>query len=208
MSNAWDPEDWVEDRDRLAGWQAERLEDGYVPVDPDGAPEVGDETSPWQVVDDSAAEWCLRKIARAHRELRRLEAVADAETSAIRAWLDQASAGPARTIEFFESKLVDYRRRLEADDPDLPKTYRLPAGELVRRAGRVRSTVTDPEAFCAWALAEAPEAVTVKPTPGSIVRSDRFEATDDGAVVDTTTGEIVPGLVVVRGEDTYGVKVR
>jgi hypothetical protein len=200
-------EDWASNRAAVSGHRAEILEEAHVPA-PDGAPDPLDDDAPlWMVESDDAACWAMRKIGRANRELLRVEQVAEYEIAGIRQWLDEVSSPLARTVGFFEAKLVEYRRRLEDENPDLPATYRLPGGDITRRAGRVRSTVTDSEAFTAWALANAPEAVALKPLT-SPLKSDRFTPTAEGALVDTTTGELVPGVQVSQGPVAYGVKVR
>lgn len=207
-------EDWAVNRDQVGEVQAERVEDAYLAGEapPADAPDIGEDfdgdAQPWQVTDDGAAGWALRKIRQANRELERLEEVADLEVAAIRRWHDEASGPPANVVRFFESKLVDYRRRLEAENPDLARTYKLPGGDLTRRAGRARTTVFDEAAFTAWALQVAPEAVALKPLTSPITKSARFKTTDTGHVVDLHTGEMVPGVVVTVSDDTYGVKVR
>ena len=201
-------EDWALNRDMTSGHRAEILEEAHIAA-PVGAPDpLADDAPLWQIEDDGAAQWALRKIGRANRELMRLQEAAEYETAGIQQWLDEVSSPLARTIGFFESKLVEYRRRLEDENPDLPLTYKLPGGDLTRRAGRVRSTVTDSEAFTAWALANAPEAVALKPLTSQLTKSDRFQPTAEGALVDTQTGELVPGVVVSQGPVAYGVKVR
>lgn len=201
-------EEWASDRDAVSGHLAEVAEEVFVPA-PDGAPDPLDDDAPlWEITDDGAAGWALRKIARANRELFRLQDAADHEVAAIRAWLDEASSPLARTVGFFESKLIDYRRRLEDESPELAATYKLPGGDLTRRAGRLRTTVVDPEAFTAWALVNEPSAVQLKPLTSPLTKLARFVATADGVVVDEETGEVVPGVQVSMGPVVYGVKVR
>lgn len=163
---------------------------------------------PGFIADDSAAQWAIRKIRGAMAELDRLRHNAQEEAAelnaalrAIDAKLDADSAGPRRTIEFMESLLVAYRRRLEAEDPDLPKTYRLARANLVRRKGRERTTVTDEGAFVTWALDRFPEAVKASPLVSVMGKWGRK---DDGTIV-SPDGEAVPGVQAVRADDTYAV---
>src|SRR5574343_413171 len=81
---------------------------------------------PGFIADDSAAQWAVRKIRGAMRELDRLRHNAQEEAAELNAALraidlklERDSAGPRHTIEFMEGLLVAYRRRLEAEDPDL-----------------------------------------------------------------------------------------
>ena len=208
MSLASDePDDWTLNRDEVSGRRAEIAEEAFLPA-PEGAPDPLDDDAPlWECTDDAAAGWCLRKIARAKAEMLRHEENAEYEIAGIRQWLDEVSSPLARTIGFFEGRLIGYRRRLEDENPDLPLTYKLPGGDLVRRAGRAKTVVVDEEAFVAWALEAAPDAVKTKPLTSRLLTKE-FEVTEAGALVDLRTGELVPGVQVSPGSPTYGVKVR
>lgn len=205
---AEEPDDWASDRDRVSGHREEILEELFE-TDPDDAPDPFDDDAPvWEVTDDAAAGWCMRKIGRANSELLRFQEAADYEVARIRRRLDEVSAPLARTVGFFESKLIDYRRRLEDESPELPATYRLPHGDITRRKGRARTLVLNAEEFTAWALRWAPDAVTVKPLTSTLTKAERFEVTAEGRVVDTSSGELVPGVEVAVSPPSYGVKVR
>lgn len=202
-----DPDAWASDRDRVSGHHQEILEELFE-ADPPDAPDPFDDDAPlWMVTDDAAAGWCMRKIARANEELMRFQEAADYEVARIRRRLDEVSSPLARTIGFFEGRLVEYRRRLEDESPDLPLTYKLPHGDITRRAGRAKTVVTNEPELTAWALQWAPETVSVKPLT-SRLKDERFAVTEEGRVVDKNTGELVPGVQVTVGSPSYGVKVR
>lgn len=210
-------EDWAQHRDRTAGHRAELAEEAYGLVDdldppPGGAPdpEVVDAgvDPPWEISSDGEASWALRKIAEASVDLERLQGAAEFEIARYQRWLAEASEPLTRRTSFFTSKLIEYRRRLEDENPDLALTYKLPDGALVRRAGRAKTTVTDEDAFCAWAIECAPDALALRPLTSSLTRSDRFEVSESGALVEVSTGEVVPGVQVSVGSPSYGVKVR
>ena len=71
------------------------------------------------------------------------------------------------------------------------------------RAGRSSVKVMDETAFVAWAIDNAPDALSYKPKVSALKDMDRA---DDGHLVAPDTGEIVPGVVEVVGEPTYSVK--
>lgn len=202
-----DPPGWAENCADIADWRAEQL-DARFPWSDDPPSDLDpDDQAPWEITDDDAANWALRKVSRAQHEIKRLRDAANHEIEHIRDWLDQATGTQATTIRFFESKLIDYRRRLEDENADLAKTYKLPGGELCRRSGRTRTTVTDEIAYISWAVDNFPDAVAYRPLTTPLTRDDRFTVTETGALLDTTTGEIVPGVVVSRGDETYSVRV-
>lgn len=156
----------------------------------------------YRIGGDREATWALRKLAAAHAERDRIMAVAGEEIARITAWRNAAVRGPEADIDFFEAVLIDYRRRLEAENPNLPQTYKLPGGVITRRRSPVRAEVLDPEAFTAWALVHDPAAVKVTPLVSAL---GSYQRTDEGDVV-SPDGEVVPGVHVVGGDDRYAAK--
>lgn len=166
----------------------------------------------WAIDNDDLAGWALRKLAAALGETARIRATAQSEIDRIQAWAMDAERQSARDAEFFAAKLSDYRRQLEHDNPKLPKTYKLPQGSLSRRKNPDRITVTDEAAFLAWADENLPAAVNRKPLV-SALKGDGFltviEEGNDlgvGAVVDAGTGEAVPGVAAIAGQERYEAK--
>lgn len=161
-----------------------------------------DERERWEIDGDNLATWALRKIARAEAEIARIRAEHQAQVAEMDAWAEAAERGPERDIAFFTAKLIDYRRRLEAADPKLAKTYKVAGGTIARRAGRTSTVVVDEAAFLAWARENALEAVTVKP------RVSAMGAWPDsgGEVFDPATGDAVPGVQRRTSPDSYAVK--
>jgi hypothetical protein len=181
-------DDWAAQDDIDAGALAERAEEN------------------WQVNDDAGANWALRKIALAYEEVAR-----------VTQWKADTVRGPKDDISFFKAHLVDYRRRLEDVDPQLPKTYKLPAGDLTRRKGATRIKVTDEAAFVAWAEENDPSLLSRKPLVSRLKDQkdlyltptpDGDESVERTADVYATTGEWVPGVRYVFEAERYGVKAR
>lgn len=156
----------------------------------------------FEITDDALAEWALRKLAAAVSEASRLRRIAQAEIDRIQLWAEDAERIVGRDASFFTSKLIDYRRTLEARDPKLPGTYKLPAGSLKRTAGRESTKVLDKPALVTWALGNAPE-VLKDPEPLVSAMSD-WQRTEAGEIV-SPDGDKVPGVQVVKGDPSYTV---
>jgi len=156
----------------------------------------------WEVDGDNTAQWAIDKIAAATEERDRIRRNAQDAIEQIQAKALRDEARSTRTIEFMTGKLIDYRRRLEAENPKLPKTYPLPNGDLCVRAGRPSVKVIDEGAFVDWAVDHAPQALTYKPKVTGLKHLDRGP---DGVLV-TDAGEQVPGVREVQGEPSYSVK--
>lgn len=171
--------------------------------------EEPDQREAFRIDGDRLANWALGKLAAAQAEDDRLRQLAEAERARVTEWEDDARRAVRHDIDFFTGKLIDYRRQLEADDPKLPRTYKLPGGSITVRAGRDRLTVTDEAALVEWAL-EHPEmgALSMKPLTSKLADLPRvvFEDEGPGCVIDTTTGAAIPGVVVTPGQPTYGVR--
>lgn len=223
-------DDWRADQDEMGEERAERLDGPESEADvllraslalESGRSLEGDDDN-YRIVDDDGAQWALRVMAHAQSEIQRLEAAAEREVERILIWKATASRRPQETVEKMEALLVDYRRRLELEQPDLPKTYKLPNGTIVRRAGSAKVDVYDPDRFVAWALVNDIGAVRVAPAvsglrgKGSKYRTARPEAdvkktaaispTGATEAFITPDGEIVPGVQLYVPPDTYGAK--
>ena len=74
----------------------------------------------------------------------------------------------------------------------------LPALVTPFRDGKVDET-----AFVAWAIDNAPDALSYRPKVSALKDMDRA---DDGHLVEPETGELVPGVVEVTADPTYSVK--
>jgi len=176
-----------------------------------------DDERPWQINDDAGANWALRKIAKAEAEIARINLIAQAELDRIQQWRADATKAPSDDVSFFRGHLIDYRRRLEENDPSLPKTYRLPAGDITRRRGPTRVEVADEKAFVAWAVQNDPSLLSLKPLVSRLKdQKDRYlsgvpdgdESVERAVNVVARTGEIVPGVRYVFEPERYGVKAR
>lgn len=157
----------------------------------------------WEVDGDNTAMWAIDKIHTATEERDRIRRNAQHQIEQIQAKALRDEATATRTIDYMTGKLIAYRRRLEAANPKLPKTYRLANGDLTVRAGRASVKVIDESAFVDWATDNRPSALTYKPKVSALKDCAR---TDDGYLVVKDSGEIIPGVVEITAEPTYTVK--
>ena len=162
------------------------------------------DVSTWHgITDDETAQRLLRSLASKHAERERIRRNAQAEVERIQTKALEDERPITAKIEWLENELTGYLRRLRESDPKL-KTYKLPGGNLVHRVGSKRVSVVDEPAFVEWALVNAPGALAYKPQVSVLNPAHGFVRTEDGTIV-AAGGEVVPGVVEVRGEDRYGV---
>lgn len=179
-----------------------------TPADTAAPPAPAEAPAGWTgVTDDSAAQWALRTLASYHSERDRIRRNAQAEIDRIQAKANADESPLNGKIWWLEAELTGYLRRIREADPKV-KTYRLPGGNLVHRKGRTSTVVADPAAFVEWAL-ETGTVAALKMTPqvSALTPAHGFARTDDGVIVFAKDGEIVPGVSVVTGDDSYTVNL-
>lgn len=150
------------------------------------------------VVDsDSRADWALRKLAEARGRLRSRQAFVEAEIARLQEWQTTLDREDVGTIRFMEWLLSAYFERLRRDGRLVKKKrYRLPHGQLIARQMPAQWEV-DAAQLLAWA------------EPLGLVRVEKALAWNEikarltpaapepgAAAIDTTTGELVPGVTL------------
>lgn len=145
----------------------------------------------FRITDDGAAEWAIRKLHTLRSKMEENRRIAEAERQRIESWLEHANEALTDDAHYFEGILGEYAltQRVEADR----KSITLPHGTVKTRASRRRYDVADAESFLAWARDNAPHLIRVTEAPK---KSEFGEVLDvrEGHVIDTQTGEIVPGV--------------
>lgn len=178
-----------------------------TPADPAAQPAPTDAPTGWTgVTDDSAAQWALRTLASYHSERDRIRRNAQAEVERIQTKALADEKPIAAKIDWLTNELTGYHRRLLAADPKR-KTYKLPGGNLVHRKGRTSTVINDAEEFTRWALETGTAALKMTPQVSALTPAHGFARTDDGVIVFAKDGEIVPGVSVVTGDDSYTVSL-
>jgi hypothetical protein len=172
-------------------------------------PRSEEERAAWRIESDDQASWALRKLRAYSTEVDRLATLAARERARIRDWQDDRTRSLLGHISFFEQKLIDYRMRLERDNPKLAQTYHVPGGAITRRRSSLRIEVKDRDAFVGWAEENDPGVVKMSPLVQPLKdRKDRYHLDEEtGVVVDLFTGQKVPGVEVLRDPDQYGTKL-
>ncbi len=160
--------------------------------------------APWQITDDGAAEWALRRLAEADAELHALSQRATDWSNRIRDWFEHRAKPLERRADFFRGRLHSYA--LDRREAGAGATLSLPSGKVSTLPGRVRVEVSDPEAFKVWAAANREHQLVRCRYDIAKVDAAKMLTAKDGLAVDDT-GEVVPGVVLVEGEPTAKVSV-
>lgn len=159
-----------------------------------------DDESFASIANDDQANRQILKIAKLNKELERIEAQADNMIERVKKWKESEGQKIKEKREWYQHLLTGYLIALQ-ENGEAGKTYKLPAGEIKSRAGRVKTEVTDEAAFIAWARENAPEAIKEK-----ALTSQLPPYKIEGDVLVTPEGEVVPGIQLTQPTgDSYSV---
>jgi len=123
------------------------LPDGILPAPPD-APESPDAdlalppSERWHIRDQRSAEWVMRKLARARRDLAGLDEELAEYRSQLDDWRANAGAGAERTEKWATAALTAWALDERDADPEA-RTQHLPSGTVTTRMVPPRPEVLD-----------------------------------------------------------------
>ena len=181
--------------------------DDHLAIPPEGWDPDPEQRERFVVDNDAKANWALRKLARTRAEKERLTHQAQQKIAHVETWLADVLGPLEHDEQYFTQLLYGYRLRLQADNPDQKPHYPLVDGRLILAAGSKSTRVTDDTEFTRWALDNAPETLSYKPLVSRMGDWPRQELPDGRvAIVDPETGEFVPGVFEVTGEERFEVR--
>ena len=160
---------------------------------------VTEEEAGFQVDDDQKAEWCIRKIQEAKKEMMDWIDFYVAQT-------DKVKDKCERRIQFFEYKLMQYFGSVPHKQTKTQESYQLPSGKLVLKK-QTPDFERDDELILAWLKAnDENQYVNTKET---VDWSElKKTLTIVGEQVAGETGEIIPGIIVTERPDVFKVEVK
>ena len=159
-----------------------------------------DEQQGFTVTDDSAAQWCMKKIkeAEADKEMWRKH---------YEAQMEKVNKAADETIDYFTAKLEEYFASVPHKATKAQESYTLPGGKLIRKKQQPKFE-TDDEALVPW-LEEnfMGQLVKVKKSADWAALKKVCSVTPDGEHVATDEGEIIPGVTVTQRPDIFKVEM-
>ena len=158
-----------------------------------------DEERRFVVDDDQKAEWCIRKIAEARKEMMDWIEFYVAQT-------DKVKARCESRIQFFETMLEGYFRTVPHKATKTQESYQLPSGKLVVKK-QAPEIERDDDQVIAWLKANC-EGAHVK-TKETLDWSElkKNVVFMNGCVINGD-GEIIPGITVTERPDVFKVEVK
>ena len=161
---------------------------------------IQEEYQGFQITDDAKAEWAVRKIKEAQADTAKW-----AEHFA--AQLEKVKAANQSTIDYMTGKLAQYFATVPHKDSKTQSKYELPSATLIRKQQQPQYSCDDSELLAYLdGSGHADYVKTVRSPDWAAFK--KITTVQDGALVDTETGEIVRGVTVVERPDVFDVKIK
>ena len=159
-----------------------------------------DEPQGFTVTDDSAAQWCMKKIKEAEADRAMWKAHYEAQ-------MEKVNKAADESIAYFTAKLEEYFSNVPHKATKTQESYTLPGGKLIRKKQQPKFE-TDDEALVPW-LEEnfMGQLVKVKKSADWAALKKICSVTPDGEHVVTDEGEIIPGVTVTQRPDVFKVEM-
>ncbi len=155
---------------------------------------------PFEITDDSLAEWAMRKIAEARADTKKWDDHFHIQLTAIHKANEEKEA-------FFAAALSRYFDIVPKKKTATQEKYVLPCGELIRKK-QPPEFIRDDEALVPF-LQENDLSEFVKNTPSAnwVELKKSCTLLDNGSVVEKSTGMVLPGVEARMRPDKFEVKI-
>ena len=152
------------------------------------------------ITDDQMADWAVRKIVEADKELERMEAWYALQLQQVRDKHDRA-------VGFFNARLAEYLGKVPAKETKTTIKYALLSGDMVLTKAKPDYEPVDEEKLLGWCKMNAPELVKVTMRPAWADVKKRLVVSGD-SIVDKETGVIVDGVESVLKPASFKVRMK
>lgn len=170
------------------------------------ADEVGGESLGWRIADDECADWAVAKIAEERAELDRIKALAKAQIERITDRVNAAQKRYDNATAYLTGKLGEYFKTVPHKKTKTTESYRLLSGTLKMKLGSVTMKQDDEMLLEYLRVSGNTDMIKTTEAPKWGEFKKRLEIVGD-QIVDSTTGEIVEGVEIVKNPDTFSVDV-
>jgi hypothetical protein len=161
---------------------------------------LNDAREEFTVTDDSAAQWCMKKIKEAEADRAMWKAHYEAQ-------MEKVNKAADESIAYFTAKLEEYFANVPHKATKTQESYTLPGGKLIRKKQQPKFE-TDDEALVPWLEDNfMGQLVKVKKSADWAALKKVCSVTPDGEHVATDEGEIIPGVTVSPRPDVFKVEM-
>ena len=164
------------------------------------------EKAPFNISNDSSADWALRKIKGELDGLERLEALAKAQKAEIDAKIERERKIVENKTAFLRGKLIDYFDTVPHTSTKTEEKYKLLSGTLKMKKS-LKQYDHDNEKLVKWLIDNNYKdfiKITTEPKWGEFKKL--LEMTPAGVAVYKETGEVVDGVTIVETSPEFDIK--
>lgn len=162
------------------------------------------EKESFQVTDDNAANWALRKIKQHQEQQKENNSLAESEIEKIKSWLSAENGQAQQSIDYFQGLLAAYALQKRDNDPKF-KSLKLPNGQLSFRKQQPKWSLDKETIIQSLKDADATNLIKVTEEPKLADIKKAFKV-QDGKAINPETGEVIVGIVIEEQPDKFGVK--
>lgn len=157
----------------------------------------------FEVVNESEANWALRKIKEKQQEIDKNNQLAQSEIDKIEQWESQVRNTLQNDIDYFQGLLAKYAMALKENDPKF-KSLKLPNGNLQFRKQQPKWHYDDKELVSS--LKELGMTDYIKTEEKPVKKDIKQALTVAGNKVVNENGEIVEGIEIEERGESFSVK--
>lgn len=161
---------------------------------------AAEERDPFEILDDSTAQWAMRRIAQARADTQMWREHFSAQ-------LEKITRANEADEAFFTAALSRYFETVPKKETRTQSKYVLPCGELVRKKQQPEF-VRDDAVLAPFLMENGMESfVKMKPSTDWAELKKQCVLTESGAVVDSATGLVLEGVTAQQRPDKFEVKI-
>lgn len=155
------------------------------------------------IKDDKTADWAIKTIAEAEAERDRLINLANEQIDELKERIDALKKSCDSDTAFLKSSLFEYFGTVPHKETKTQSSYKLLSGSLVLKKSSLTINHDDEKLIAAL---DGTDFVEVKKSLRWGEFKKNLAITDDGEVVDMSTGEIIDACTVEEVPATFNVK--
>lgn len=157
------------------------------------------EREPFEVTDDSKADWAAQKIQEAEAEFEKLKDWYQRQ-------IELAKQRRDSDVEYFTSLLQDYFKTVPARETKTQWKYSLPCGmDMVLTKEKDELAVVDEQKLMSWCVSNDPELLKTTVSPKWADIKKRLTLVN-GSIVDSETGLFVEGVEMKQKEREFKIQ--
>jgi phage host-nuclease inhibitor protein Gam len=156
---------------------------------------------------DDDALWAMRGFANAQRRINEIERQGQKEIDRINLWIQANTRRHQYEIDYYQNILQSYLNRVREDSADGRKSLDFPDGVVSSRITPSKVSVSDIQAFVAWAETNGHEEWIRIKKDADVSSIKKVVDYSGDLVIDPITGEVIEGLSHVEGGLSVTIKV-